>query len=384
MSNKQLQHARILAVSLFACISCKQDKITDPVAHILQSDDPRIQLVMNNLQAHEVQILFTEIERKGDRVNFQDHSFQLDPDAYFYPASTVKFPIAVLGLEYLSELENMDSTTLFYVEGDTVETTVEQEVIKIFAVSDNAANNRLVELLGQDRINERLKAKGINPVRISHRLSTPDGDDVTTKPLIVYLNDSTTVTSMPSINAPPEPLHLKNVIKGSGFIEEDSLVNEPFDFSLKNYYPVTSQHEVLKRVIFPETYPEEQRFQLDLETREFLLSAMKILPYRAGYERTEYYDSYGKFFLFGDSKEPIPEHIEIYNKVGYAYGTLTDCAYVRDLENNIEFLLTATILVNEDGVFNDNVYEYEEIGIPFLAALGEGLYTLEHDKKKRP
>lgn len=361
-------------------LSCSQREIGDPLTHVLASEDPRIQKVMVDPETFEVQIIYSEIERIGDNVIFTDYGFRVDA-GYFYPASTVKFPIAVLALEYVNELEQMDRSTRFYIEGDSVETTLSDEVRKIFAVSDNAANNRLVELMGQDHINQRLSELGVGPVRISHRLSTPNGDDVMTQPLILYLNDSTTTTRPPSTNTVPEPLDLQGILKGNGFIDADSLMTEPFDFSLKNYYPITSQHEVLKRVIFPEMYTEEQRFQLGPETREFLLNSMKILPYQAGYDRTEYYDSYGKFFLFGDSKNPIPDHIEIYNKVGYAYGTLTDCAYIRDLENNIEFLLTATILVNEDGVFNDNEYEYDEIGIPFLAALGEGLYALEREKK---
>ncbi|NNF19140.1 MAG: hypothetical protein HKN61_05140, partial [Flavobacteriaceae bacterium] len=49
----------------------------------------------------------------------------------------------------------------------------------------------------------------------------------------------------------------------------------------------------------------------------------------------------------------------------------------------IEFLLTATILVNENGIFNDDQYEYEEIGIPFLAALGRGIYEFEQQQKEQ-
>ena len=85
---------------------------------------------------------------------------------------------------------------------------------------------------------------------------------------------------------------------------------------------------------------------------------MHTVPKEMGYDKKEYYDSYCKFFLFGDSKDDIPEHIKIYNKVGFAYGTLTDCAYIKDTKNNIDFLLTATILVNKDGIFNDDIEDY--------------------------
>ncbi|MBT8264283.1 MAG: class A beta-lactamase-related serine hydrolase, partial [Muriicola sp.] len=312
-----------------------------------------------------------------DSILFRDYDFQVDDSTYFYPASTVKFPIAVLALEKLNSSKDVTINTKFYIEGDTLETTIASEITKIFAVSDNDANNRLLEYLGQDAINQGLISKNVTPVRISHRLSTPNADDVTTKPLIIYLNDSTT-TTLPSItNTPAKNLELKEITKGIGYYAEDSLVMEPFDFSLKNYYPITSQHGVLKRVIFPNAFAKNERFNLSTTQREFLLNAMQLLPKEAGYNPEEYYDSYGKFFMFGDSKENMPENVTIYNKVGYAYGTLTDCAYIKDETNKVEFLLTATILVNEDKIFNDNAYEYDEIGIPFLAALGQELYTIE-------
>ena len=108
---------------------------------------------------------------------------------------------------------------------------------------------------------------------------------------------------------------------------------------------------------------------------------MKILPRQAGYDPESYPDGYCKFFLFGDTEEQIPEHLEIYNKVGFAYGTLTDCAYIKDLASGVEFLLTATILVNGDGIYNNDHYDYEETGIPFLAALGRDLYQYELQRK---
>ena len=71
------------------------------------------------------------------------------------------------------------------------------------------------------------------------------------------------------------------------------------------------------------------------------------------------------------------EDLRIYNKVGYAYGTLTDVAYINDTEKGIEFLLAATVLVNENQTFNDNIYEFETKGIPFLAEIGRQLYAHE-------
>jgi hypothetical protein len=372
----------IFLSSLFS--SCKKEaQITQPIQQALTSKNTSIKRVIDSINKYQVQIKYTRISRRNDSVFFKDYNFQNNPNDYFYPASTVKLPVTLLALEKLNTIDDFDLDTTFYIEGDSIVTTVAKEIIKIFAVSDNEAYNRLFEFLGQDEINSQLKKKGIKNVRIAHRLSVLDADNVTTTPLVVYINDSTTRLTEKIINKPLKPLALNNITKGKSFYDEDEiLINEPFDFSLKNYYSINAQHEVLKRVVFPEKFETEENFNLNKSQREFILNTMSSLPKDNGYTSSEYYDSYVKFFMFGDSKEAIPDYIKIYNKVGYAYGTLTDCAYINDTKNNIEFLLTATILVNENGIFNDNIYEYDSIGIPFLAALGTELYNQELEQIK--
>ncbi|WP_375587528.1 serine hydrolase [Flagellimonas aurea] len=362
--------------------SCVKNNPTDPLANVLSSEDPKIKKVMDHLDKHEVQVRYTRIDRKNDSIIFTDFDFQVDKNNYFYPASTVKFPAAVAALEKLNTIDSLSMETRFFVEGDSVETTFAKAISEIFAVSDNAANNRLVEFLGQDDINARMQERGVSLIRIAHRLSTDNADDITTKPIVFYLNDSTTSLSNPIINSPIRPIDLNGIKKGKGYIADESLQTGPFDFALKNYYPIEAQTALLKRIIFPEAFPKDERFNLSNGQRTHLLDAMHTLPHQLGYDPEEFYDSYVKFFMFGDTTDPMPEHIKIYNKVGYAYGTLTDCAYIKDTENNIDFMLTATILVNSNGIFNDNTYEYDEVGIPFLAQLGREIYNYELNRTR--
>ena len=87
--------------------------------------------------------------------------------------------------------------------------------------------------------------------------------------------------------------------------------------------------------------------------------------------------------MFGGAQQHIPDNLRIYNKVGNAYGFLTDAAYIVDLDAGIEFLLAATIYVNENQTFNDDQYEYDEVGLPFLRDLGQAIYEVEL-KRARP
>ncbi|MBT8188550.1 MAG: serine hydrolase, partial [Croceitalea sp.] len=270
---------KICFISLFfllgACASIPNDAILE---NALSSADKRIKKVMDNIGQYEIQIRYTQIDRANDSIIFTDHDFQVNPQNYFYPASTVKFPTAVATLEKLNGMDSIDRNFKFYIEGDSVETTFAHNITEIFAISGNEANNRLIEFLGQDDLNERMKRRGVGPIRISHRLSTINADEVSTKPLVIYYNDTMVTTTKTIINSPPKPLSLKNIKKGDGYYVEDSLYMKSFDFSLKNYFPIEAQSRLLKRIIFPKAFPIEEQFDLTSAQHQFLLDAMQALP----------------------------------------------------------------------------------------------------------
>ncbi len=361
----------------------------DPLEHVLTSDSPSIKRVMQNYNNYEVQIVYTQINRShNNEVNFTDFEFNVNDSIYFYPASSVKFPVAIMALEKLKKLQEkgieINRQASFKTKNDTLYTSIEEAITQIFVVSDNQAYNRLFEFLGQDDINKNLKSKNIMG-RISHRLSTFHAHNLKTQSIIFKKNieDSIPLYQQSSIQNSPFPkLSLRKQLKGKGYIYNDTLIEHPKDFSEKNYLPLRSLHSAMKRIHFPELFTESERFNITDDDRKLVLKVMNTLPYEAGYDKKEYYDSYGKFFMFGDRKEDIPKHIKIFNKVGYAYGYLTDCAYIKDTKNDIEFILSATIHVNKNGIYNDNNYEYDEIGIPFLAELGRKIYDLEKERKK--
>ena len=82
----------------------------------------------------------------------------------------------------------------------------------------------------------------------------------------------------------------------------------------------------------------------------------------------------------------MPEHVRVFNKVGWAYGFLTDVSFVVDFKNKVEFMLAATLYVNEDEILNDNKYEYKTVGWPFLREVGQRVYEyeLQRPRKFRP
>ncbi|WP_238567928.1 serine hydrolase [Flavobacterium sp. ASV13] len=342
---------------------------------VLATDNDKIKEVIKNSKQYELQIIYTQIVRDKGKITFKDYTYNLDASNYYYPASTIKFPIAILALEKLNTIENTSVNNIYTIEGNSEKLKFADEITKVFAVSDNVASSNLFEFTGFDYINQKMKEKGLEPFRISHRLSGSEPSNPLVKSVTLY-KDNGSIEVFPSkLNEKSAPLKLNNLIKGTGFIKDDQLVNEPFDFSKKNYFPLKTLHNTLKRIVFPEAFNESERFKITDKEREFILFSMQNLPRNAGYNPKEYYDSYCKFFMFGDTKNQIPDHIKIYNKIGQAYGTMTETAYIIDTENKVEFMLSATILVNKDGIFNDGVYEYDSVSIPFFAALGRELYA---------
>ena len=351
---------------------------------ISSSDDQYIQKVISDQAAFELQIHYSR-RSLTDQTEFEDYqlSYSLNQKKpYFYPASTVKLPASIFALEKLNEFENINRDTPFLVRGDTLPISTARCIEQIFAVSDNKANNLLFEFLGADYYNRRFKELGFENSRISHRLSTPNSAELTTPP-IYFFNDTDTILSIASqTNAPIEKLDLLGVKKGISHIDDNGERKEgPFDFSLKNWYDLKDQMQTVKRLIHPELYPENMRFKINEEQRAFLIETMAKTPKELGYEQETYFDSYVKFLVFGDHKEINTPNIKVHNKVGLAYGTLTDTAYIVDEENQIDFFLSVTLLVNKNEQFNDGVYEYDELGIPFMAALGKRILAFEKNLK---
>jgi len=48
----------------------------------------------------------------------------------------------------------------------------------------------------------------------------------------------------------------------------------------------------------------------------------------------------------------------------------------------VEFILTAVVQSNEDGIYNDDKYEYATVCLPFMKNLGQVIYQYELERKK--
>jgi beta-lactamase class A len=400
-------------ILLFAFLCSGPWGLSQPDSALLQkllrnSGDSTLQAVMAAPEKFQLQLIYTQIDRNEDnQPAFTTHYLGVDSNLYFYPASTVKMPAAFLALEKLNELriQGLDAETPTFtgkgqapqtdVRADTSATqglpSVAHYIKKIFLVSDNDAYNRLYEFLGQAYLNEKLQEKGYTRSRIIHRLSAPGYDAESnryTNPVTFSAPGNRLLYHQGEVySAFESPLQLKQEVRGLGYMDgEGQIVPAPFDFRDKNYVGLQELHDMLQAVLFPEAVPAHRRFNLRPADYQFLRKYMSMLPRESdspAYPQYAGWDSYVKFFMYGDSKAPIPDHIRIFNKVGDAYGFLTDVAYVVDYENKVEFMVAANIHVNANQVYNDGVYEYDTIGFPVLAQIGRILYQYELERERQ-
>lgn len=348
---------------------------------------------------HRVQVIYTRIDRDEDNTpSFTSYTFRLDADEYFYPASTVKLPTALLALEKLNDpgFEALDrDTTMLTGAADPSQTaaisdrtspsglpSVGQYIRKILLVSDNDAFNRLYEFVGQQPLNEAMHAKGFEDTRIMHRLEIARTveENQHTNP-VVFVGDDAVVYEQSAVSSDVEYVAGEQILLGKAEVVDGDLLERPKDFAEKNAYGLQDQHDVIRALMFPDSVPEDQRFRLNDDDYRFVYRYMSMYPGESGIDEysdtANYPPGYVKFLMFGGDAADIPDNIRIFNKVGDAYGFLTDAAYVVDFENGVEFILAATVYSNANETFNDNNYEYDEVGMPFLRELGQAIYDIE-------
>ena len=176
-------------------------------------------------------------------------------------------------------------------------------------------------------------------------------------------------------NTKVKPLDIEKLNKGVGYIDNNgNLVKKPMNFSEKNYIPLDELHKLSKVLFLPQN---EKKLKLTQDQYLFLKKSMNLSPSDIGYNRKKYPDTYSNFLVLGDRKKTIKK-IEIYNKIGFAYGYVSETAFIETPKSSI--IISIVMKVNENQIFNDNNYEYEEIAIPFFAEFGREIIDIINSK----
>jgi hypothetical protein len=394
---------------LVACSSTGPQQVaaTAPVEplYAMLASDARLEPIVRNAEKYRLLVILGMVQTGSDgRQHLVQDAFGAG-DRYFYPASAVKLLAAVAALERLRELRRLtglaidvDTPLVYYplfpgeerVDTDRTnvvggKVTVRHEIRKLFLVSDNEAFNRLYELVGQDQLAALLARAGLPNARIVHRLEeTRTQEENRRYPRIDFVGEDFqySLAERSSASLPPPP-PMPGLAVGTAYMSGDQRIEGPMDFSSKNRIALADLQRALCAVVLPHV-DCGVAFDLSSDDRVLLMDAMHALPRESEnpvYPESEYPDEYVKYFLpglrrvFGSRLEAAPtlgaDRIDEYNKIGQAYGFTTENAWIVDEASERTFFLAATLYANEDGVLNDDHYDYDSVALPFLADLAE-------------
>ena len=399
-----MKFTSILAGLLLIVLSSIAQSDNRLLEKLMQQKPEQFGKILANPKEYRLQILYTQIDRDKNNVpHFKEYTYNLNPKEYFYPASTVKMPLAFLALEKINNLKIKGLSKSTQMVYDSVSDrheqiynnpysingvqNIEQAVKEIFLVSDNNAANRLFEFVTPHTVHEQLAKKGYKDVYIRNRieLGRTAKENRSTQAINFFNEQGKIIYHQPAaFNKDSLPYY--NAFIGNGYLNnQDSLIKGPLNFSEKNRIYLSDLTHILKSVLFFDQTPPSQRFNLTTEDRKFLLHYMHTLPTQSNYptyDSVKFWPNYCKFLYTGSEIGPFPNNLKIFNKVGDAYGFLLDIAYIMDPEKKVEFMLSAVIYCNSDGIINDSKYDYDSVGYPFYKNLGQLIYNYELQRKK--
>ena len=356
--------------------------------------------ILLHKEDYRLQILYTRIDRDAKNTpHLSTYSFEADK-YYYYCASMVKLPAAIIALEKLNELSSykvsmFDSLVIDSIICHDLNTEnlmlgtpfscIGQYIKEMLLISNNWAFNPLYDFIGLPYFQDRLHEIGCHSAVISHRFAGCDtSENRYCNALSLYDRKSHVLkyTQPCSIYTQRKFYAGKLSTKiGEGYISNAGLINTPKDFQYSNYISLSDLHQLLIKVILPETQEERERWHLTRSDYQYLYKCMGMFPRECAYpilDSVQYPDHYMKYFIGLDSNRTrMPNNLRIFNKVGQAYGFMTDVSYVVDTLNKVEFFLSCSMYLNADGILNDSKYDYDSIGYPFFHSLFNALYAEE-------
>jgi beta-lactamase class A len=224
---------------------------------------------------------YQAIYRDTNKNNFQDSNDQ----GFFNPASTVKVGISALVLEQLNQMK-LPKETEYRILGSSRWYSFDKDIKRVLIISDNEASNRLILFLGFQNLNLKMRTKGLNSFSVN-RLMLNQGTLVNSPAFEIRFQR--TITQLPP----------QTVFQYFSCFEVKQ--------KLGNCASATDLAEILIRLVQPDVYSPEKKFDLREEDRLWLQEVMSQTPQEAGFD---YEDTFCRFL------EPLSQ------KIAYKTGKL--------------------------------------------------------------
>lgn len=375
----------------------EENRSLDPLS-FLRGKDSLVDHVLDHPEIYRFQFMFTQLSTNKQGVTYgQTYDFS-QPETYFYPASAVKLPIALLTLEKLNELGYSTDAILkinrdhecgnmsFVEESQGGTMSFDKMIRNLIVVSNNPYFNALYHFLTPKTIHTELRKKGLNNTWIFRDFSGCEMPaNLKTNSWSVYETGNPDTLFHPSsvlelTELPKDYRYTPSKLIGSKHEYRGKIVNGPYDFNYALDLSLCDLHTASLRLFFPEFYPKKEQWKIREEDRQLLLKSMKEVPRELGekvfQDPKTYPDNLYKYLVHGDGN-PIYDTIVTCGKIGISFGFVTETAHVIDPVTNKQYVISASIYVNADDTVNDGIYEYDQVARPFFARLGQLLLEFE-------
>ena len=379
-----------------------QNSISDSASlfNYIKGKDALVDEIINDSN-YRFQMVYTQITTpESDSIEI--YTIDTSTDAYFFPASTVKLPIALLTLEKMQRL-GISLDDIIKINDDThcgntkyIELSKSNKLSfrtlleEMIVVSDNNYYNSLYHFVTPREINARLNElgytdshiyKSFTGCEIQEHLHTNSLDVLSPSGEVVYhqVEDVMNLEDMSQYYTYSDKYFLGSKHEA----KNKKIVVGPYDFNYNLELPLDEINEMMLRLMLPNSYANNQQWNLSIDFEEFIVDALSKFPKELNNKKyknqSHYPDNIYKYILYGEETFDT-DHISVYSKVGLSYGFTTDIAYVVNLEEGIRFVLSISLYTNENDIVNDGDYEYETIARPFISRISNILYQYELEK----
>lgn len=364
-----------------AAVPVTMDLAKDPLAErILAGGGATLKTVLATPEKYRFEVLYGVV-REGSSPMIERHGYRADAE-YFFPASSMKMPIALATYDRLGPLRLPRAATIrihpISGNAEPYVTTLERETWRALIVSDNSSASRLLGIVGHREANETLWSLGIRSARVRHGFATGgELDPPELSPRIEVVQPAGGTTEIPArrsdLKLPANDATSLDI--GRAKIVDGRREEGPLSFADKNAIRLRDLQDTLVRIVRPDLLPPGS--PADAGSKEdlaYLRQTLGTLPSAsglAGFERNVVADYQLIPFLRGLERVKSRSKLQIFTKVGQAYGFLIANAYVVDKDSGRSFFLVAAIYANPDEVMNDDNYGYDQTSFPALADVGE-------------
>jgi hypothetical protein len=345
-----------------------------------------LKAVLATPEKYRFQVLYGVIT-PGAKPAIERHGYRVDAE-YFFPASSMKMPIALATYDRLAVLRKggkpgltRDATMRIHPVAGNAEpfvSTLARETWRALIVSDNVSANRLLGVVGHREAHETLWGLGLASVRIHTGFATgAEIEPAERSPRIEFSTAGGPTEELPARRSDlvPPATDATSLALGKANIVDGRRVEGPLSFADKNAIRLRELQDTLVRIMRPELMPAGARADTAApDDLAYLREALGTLPSAsglAGFDRNVVADYQLSPFLRGIERVRTRGQFEIFSKVGQAYGFLIANAYVVDKATGRSFFLIAAVYANPDETMNNDTYGYDAVSFPALADVAE-------------